>query len=210
MINHPFPPKSSKNNESQMNGLRMKRRNEKQGTFIIGISIMVFILCLMTACATTDPSNKRKPTSNLPESLSFIDSFNEDTKLFDEGLTSLKTTPERAPDYAGARIFFETLVRNHPESKWRIQAELWLDQLTAFSRLEEQLKTCQKKEEEGRAAQSRLQRENEQLQREIRQLNEKNQQELNRVNQENEDLKRDIQLLKNMEIQREKRERMLR
>jgi len=48
------------------------------------------------------------------------------------------------------------------------------------------------------------------LRRELRQLNEKYQEELNRVNQENEQLKRDIRLLKNMEIQRENRERMLR
>jgi len=88
--------------------------------------------------------------------------------------------------------------------------ELWLDHLDVLARLEEKLKTCQQKVEDGQSAQSRLQQENEQLRRELRQLNEKYQEELNRVNQENEQLKRDIRLLKNMGIQRENRERMLR
>ncbi len=212
MINRPFSPNPSENIKPETDGLWTKKRDRKQGTVIIRLFIMVLLLCLMAACTTTatNSSQKNKPTSNLPESLSFLDSFAEDRKLFDEGLNNLKTTPERPPDYAGARKSFETLVQNHPESKWRIQAEIWLDQLTAFSRLEEKLKNCQKIEEEGRTAQSRLQRENEQLQREIHQLSEKNQGELNRVNQENEQLKRDIRLLKNMEIQRENRERMLR
>jgi len=209
VANRLFPLNNNTETEaSAFSGVKKTGRKRTVTTRLLFLSLLI---CLVAACATTmERPREKKPAIVLPESLSFLDYSAEDRKLFDEGLTYLKTTPERPADYTGARKIFETLVQKYPDSKWRRQVELWLDHLDVLARLEEKLKTCQQKVEDGQSAQSRLQQENEQLRREFRQLNEKYQEELNRVNQENEQLKRDIRLLKNMEIQRENRERMLR
>lgn len=206
-----LPLNAVKNRGTEINASGMKKSGRKKGVLLLRVLFLNFLLCQMAACATmTEFPPEKKPTIALQQSLSFPDYSADDRKLFEEGLNCLKTIPERLPDYTKARKILETLVQKHPESKWRIQAELWLGHLDAFSRLEEKLNTCQQKVENNQIAQNRLQRENEQLRKEIRELTEKTQEELNRFNQENEQLKRDIRLLKNMEIQREKRERMLR
>jgi len=211
VANRLFPLNTVKKNNTETETSWRVKKTGPEGTAIIRLIFLSLLICLAAACATTtERPQEKKPAIALPESLSFLDYSAEDRKLFDEGLTCLKTTPERPADYTGARKIFETLVQKYPDSKWRRQVELWLDHLDVLARLEEKLKTCQQKVEDGQSAQSRLQQENEQLRMELRQLNEKYQEELNRVNQENEQLKRDIRLLKNMEIQRENRERMLR
>ena len=60
------------------------------------------------------------------------------------------------------------------------------------------------------AERTEAQQENEALQKKLRELNERLQMEMAALVQENEKLKRDLQRLKALEIELEKRERMLR
>ena len=208
-----FPSDTEKKkNNTEPECLEAKKTERKKGSVLARFLCSSLLICQMIACTTTttDLPTGKKPAVDLPESLSFLTYSTEDRKLFDEGLARLETTPERPADYAGSAKIFEMLVQKYPDSKWRRQAELWLEHLNALARLEEKLKTCQRTVEDSQTAQGRLQRENEQLQRDIRKLSEKNLEELKRVNAENEQFKRDIRLLKNMDLQRENRERMLR
>lgn len=189
----------------------IKKNGRVTEAWLLPFFLLSLLICQVAGCATTAaPPPAPQSTIARPESRSLFDYPADDRKIFDEGLACLKSTPEQPADYTRARNLFEMLVQQHPDSKWRLQAETWLDHLEALSRLEEQLKACRQSAEAGQNEHSRLQREIEQLRLETRQAREKSQEELNRLTQENEQLKRDLRLLKNLDIQQEKRERMLR
>jgi hypothetical protein len=115
-----------------------------------------------------------------------------DAAALNEGASYLGF-PEKPADYAKARASFETLIKNYPKSKWRPLAEtliLLLDDI--------------------QSVQARGQNENERLKKEIQALNGRFQAERSTLLQENEQLKKDIELLKKLEVQLDKREKMLR
>ena len=132
----------------------------------------------------------------------------EDRDLFAEGL-ALLNQPERL-DPAKARAVFVSLVERYPQSRWRSAAETFIrliDEIAASREegLRERLLTEQIQAERAGALQ-----ENEALKKKLRELTEKLQKETAALTQENEKLKRDLQRLKALEIELEKRERMLR
>jgi uncharacterized protein (DUF3084 family) len=103
---------------------------------------------------------------------------------------------EKKADYAKAREAFVEVLATYPDSKWRKLSE-------AVIRL---IDSLQSSEEKFHAEKARLQRENDQLRKENRRMLD----ELAKLIQESEQLKIDIQSLKSLEIQLEKREKMLR
>ena len=122
---------------------------------------------------------------------------------------ALLTVPGE-PDWEKARSIFLSLIREASGSRWRPAAE-------AFVRLIDERKTLdERRRQDGlRADQSgeerlKLAQENERLKKAAKETAEKLQTEIASLKQENEQLKRDIQRLKALEIELQQRERMLR
>jgi hypothetical protein len=128
-----------------------------------------------------------------------------DTDLFNKGMSYLGNN-EKVADYTGARSTFDELLKIYPDSKWRSISAVLI-------RLIDGMQSCKEKSsadriliEKTRDDKSRFLRETEQLKEDNRNLLE----ETARLIQGNELLKKDIQLLKSLEVQLEKREKMLR
>jgi vacuolar-type H+-ATPase subunit I/STV1 len=111
------------------------------------------------------------------------------------------------PNYKEARLRLEKLVREHPDGKWTPAAGALIACIQKIAELQNQLRLDKQR---AQSDHGKLAREIEGLRDGIRQTEEKYSAELIRLQQENEQLKKDIQQLKNLEIQLEKREKMLR
>lgn len=153
-----------------------------------------FVLLLSGACASSPPSSG-----------SFLLLTSPDAELFQGGMFHLGS-PEQPPDYGKAKAAFSALINTYPKSKWRGLSEQLI-------RLIDETQACQAKSvlaEKTREDRERLVLENEKLKQDIRQLNDKLKADTARLSEENEQLKKDIKLLKNLEIQLEKRDKTLR
>jgi len=146
-----------------------------------------------------------------PENISPINeqglfkSMPSDAELFQGGISHLGST-ENPPDYDKARSNFDALVNRYPLSRWKGLSERIIHLLDA-------IQSCQAKNISADKAledQQRLLLENEKLKKDVRHLNDKLKTETARLVEENEQMKKDIQLLKNLEIQLEKRDKMYR
>ncbi|MBM4271571.1 MAG: hypothetical protein FJ139_05360 [Deltaproteobacteria bacterium] len=122
-----------------------------------------------------------------------------DADLFHEGMSHLGGSGNNA-DYEKARAAFDRLVRMHPESRWKHLTEVLI-------RVIDDVYACRGRSDTGM---DRLLRENEQLKKNNRVLLEKLNSETAKLIQENDKLKKDIELLKSLEVQLEKRDKMLR
>ena len=175
-----------------------------------GIFFWVLAVFFLVGCAAAPPAIEKKdvaapavkPVEAAPPRL-----FEERDLLLDG--VALLNLPER-PDPEKARSLFLSLIQRYPQSRWRSAAEALIrliDEKDAFremSRLD-RLLVDKTKTERSRALQ-----ENDHLKKTVRELTEKLQSETAALAQENEQLKRDIQRLKALEIELQKRERMLR
>ena len=129
-----------------------------------------------------------------------------DHELFEEALSYLSNN-EKEPNYNEAKIRLEKLVEQYPNSKWTAGAQALIDGIDKISTLHAKLKLERQK---AQADHAKLTREIEGLKDTNRQVDEKHVVEMTRLQQENEQLKNDIQQLKKLEVQLEKREKMLR
>lgn len=132
----------------------------------------------------------------------------EDRDLFTEGL-ALLNQPDRA-DPAKARAVFISLLERYPQSRWRSAAETFIRLIDEIAAAREEGRHERLLAEQVRAELAGAMQENEALNKQLRELTEKLQKETTSLVQENEKLKRDLQRLKELEIELEKRERMLR
>jgi hypothetical protein len=133
----------------------------------------------------------------------------EDFNLLAEGI-ALLSSPDR-PDPTEARSVFASLLQRHPESRWRPAAETFI-RLIDEAEVSREMMNRQEHLllDKARAEQNRLLQENDDLRKTIRDLTERHQAETTVLTQENEQLKKDLQRLKLLEIELQKRERMLR
>lgn len=150
------------------------------------------LVAFLAACASAPP-----PPTGSPKVIerSIVTRAPSDADIFNKGLSYLGNH-EKAADYAKASEAFHELLSTYPGSKWRKLSEtmiLLIDKI-------------QSSEEKFRADKAKLLRENDQLKKDNKRLLE----ETVKFVQENEQLKKDIQLLKSLEVQLEKREKMLR
>jgi hypothetical protein len=134
--------------------------------------------------------------------------LHEDQDLFFAGIALLD--PPGSSDPAPARLVFAELVERYPQSRWRSAAETVLRLIDAGEAARSAGLRSELLREKGDAERSRALQENEQLKKTVRELTEKLQTATASLTQENEQLKKDLQQLKNLEIELEKRERMLR
>ena len=161
--------------------------------------IYFMIVTIMVAgCSTkavVDNANGR--TGSVERSSSIFSIEPSDRELFEEALSYLSNNKNEPK----ARL--ENLVAQFPKSKWVAGAQALLSSLDRISTLQGQLKQAQDEH-------VRLTKELEGFRDNNRQIEEKYAAEIIRLKQENEQLKNDIQQLKNLELQLEKREKMLR
>lgn len=132
----------------------------------------------------------------------------EERDLLLDGVALLNRPDQSEP--SKARSVFISLIQRYPQGRWRSTAEAFInliDERDAFREASRQdrLLTDRVKAEKAKALQ-----ESEALRKTVRELTERLQKETTALAQENEQLKQDIQRLKALEIELEKRERTLR
>ena len=98
------------------------------------------------------------------------------------------------------------MLKTYPKSKWRGLSETFIRLIDIEQLYEEQCRTDLQFIERAKGENTRLLKENEQVKKDNHRMLE----ETAKLIQENEQLKKDIQLLKSLEVQLEKREKMLR
>lgn len=180
--------------------------------------ILYLLVILMGACTKSLPpmaGQAKPPQQTVHESLIREPLFSKspkkdkDEELFIKGLHQL-ADPANENEYVLARHTLETLLNSYPDSKWRDAARAALRLIGEMDSYHEKLRTEQNMAKKLLADKTRTVQENELLKKELRLLNEKYQSEVASLQQENEQLKGDLQLLKNLELQLDRREKLLR
>jgi len=156
--------------------------------------LVLLIIFFLWACASSPPAPAPVTSPTVIEKSAVTEPLS-DSVIFNKGLSYLGSNAKSA-DYAKAREAFNELLIKYPGSTWRNSSETML-------RLMDKL---QSSEEKFHADKAKLLKENELLKKDNRRLLE----ETAKLVQESEQLKNDIQLLKSLEVQLQKREKMLR
>ena len=154
--------------------------------------LIFLLLVLLGACSSLPSPPGTPPRAN---EKSWFKRSPADEVIFYQGISCLEDK-EKAADYAKAKEAFNELLKTYPKSKWRGLSETFIHLIDTEVQLIEKAKENNAK----------LLKENEQVKKDNRRLLE----ETVKLIQENEQLKKDIQLLKSLEVQLEKREKMLR
>jgi hypothetical protein len=176
-------------------------------------SFWVLAFLLIAGCATA-PMVIEKQEAVAPAVKSAEEAPVAPPRLFEErdllmDGVALLNLPER-PDSEKARSVFLSLIQRYPQSRWRPAAEAFIRLIEERDASREMSRQDRLLVEKARTERSKAQQENDQLKKAVRELTEKLQSETAALAQENEQLKRDIQRLKALEIELQKRERMLR
>jgi hypothetical protein len=129
-----------------------------------------------------------------------------DQVLFDEALSSLRNK-QTEPNYIEAKTRLEKLLSRYPQTKWLESAQALIACLDKISTLETRLKQDKQK---AQTDQVKLLKEMEGQKESNKLVEDRYSAELAKLQMENEQLKNDIQQLKKLEVQLEKREKMLR
>lgn len=125
-----------------------------------------------------------------------------DAVMFNEGVSWLGLTDKPA-DYAKAKGIFAVLTQKYPQSKWRPPAE-------AFMHLIDAILSLQAKNLSSQDLAEKLKQDQKQFKKDIQALSGKFEAERAGLVQENEKLKKDMELLKQLEVQLDQRGKMLR
>ncbi|MGA2332242.1 MAG: hypothetical protein ABSG75_10810 [Syntrophales bacterium] len=165
--------------------------------------ILIFLLVvLLGACSSLPSPPGTPPRAN---DRSWFKRSPADVDIFYQGISYLGDK-EKAADYAKARATFNEVLNTYPKSKWRGLSETFIRLIDMEQLYEETCRTDVQFIEKAKEDNARLLKEIEQARKDNRRLLE----ETAKMIQENEQLKKDIQLLKSLEVQLEKREKMLR
>lgn len=178
------------------------------------IFTLCFFLFFIGACATPPVAVSKNNTASVNDSvvkrIPIFRSTSSDIEYLRHGISLIAGSADLQPDYANAKYSFELLLKEYPDSKWKESA-------TALIKIINDLQSCIEKEKAARILYGKNQeekagllQENEKLTKTNSMLNEKMQSEISKLVQENERLKKDIELLKDLEIKLDKRERLLR
>ncbi len=170
-------------------------------------------LLILTGCAATAPTVEKREVAVAPPPPTAAERvmaprLAEDRDLFLEGSALL--TPPAGPDRVKARLVFASLIQRYPQSRWRPAAEGFIRLIDESMASREAGRQDQLRQEKLRMERSAALQENESLKKTVRELRERLQTETAALIQENEKLRTDLRRLKTLEIELEKRERMLR
>ena len=175
--------------------------------------ILMIALLFLAGCATAPPAVDQavvvtEPPAPPIEQRIPPPRLTEDRDLFAEGV-ALLNQPDRG-EPTKARAVFVSLLERYPQSRWHSAAETFIRLIDEIASSREEGRHEQLLAEQVREELAGAMQENEALNKKLRELTEKHQRETASLSQENENLKRDLQRLKELEIELEKRERMLR
>jgi hypothetical protein len=175
--------------------------------------VRMVALLFLAGCAAAPPTVEQKivvaePPAPSIEKGATPPRLTEDRDLFAEGLAFLNQSEPAGP--AKARGVFISLRERYPLSRWRSAAESFIRLIDEIDASRESGRQDQLLLEKLRAERPEMLQENESLKKTVRELTEKLHTGTTSLVQENEKLKRDLQRLKDLEIELEKRERMLR
>ena len=162
---------------------------------------------MLAGCATNSVlENGGEQTGKARKASGIFSKDPSDKDLFQEALSYL-TQDQKEANYAEAQSRLQKLVSQFPDSQWITSAEALIIILDRISTLQAALK---KEKLKAQGEQVKLTKEVSKLRDNAEQIEGKYSVEIVRLQQENEQLKKDIQQLKNLEIQLERREKMLR
>jgi len=191
----------------------------------IGVMLAMFIL---VGCAATvpgpvpvtrpeipitpsvEPAPEPVPKSSLPRLAPGLSPqpVSADRDLLLEGIATLGRA--EGPDPPEARRIFSVLVEKYPKSRWRPVAETLIRLIDEGQKARERELQERILKERALAERNRALQENEQLKKAVRGLTERLQAETAALVRENDQLKSDLQRLKALEVELQRRERMLR
>ena len=185
--------------------------------------VLYLLVALLGACSASLPpvADQTAPPSAAPtvvapvaesQSNTLGSTFRtekKDEELFLQALQHI-TGPFNQESSATARQTLESLLSDYPQSKWSASAQTILRLIGELDANRERLASEQDMGQKLAADRNRTRQENEQFKKEQRLVREKYETELAELQQANEQLKKDLQLLKNLEIQLDRREKMLR
>ncbi|HUH66883.1 MAG TPA: hypothetical protein VLZ07_10660 [Syntrophales bacterium] len=160
------------------------------------------IIVMVTACSSL-PSPPATPPKTGEKG--WFNRGPSDVDVFYQGVYYLGDK-DRTAEYDKAKAAFGEVLTKYPKSKWRGLSETFIRLIETEQLFEEQSRTDVQVIESLKEDKAKLIKDNEQLRKENRKLLE----ETAKLLQESEQLKKDIQLLKSLEVQLEKREKMLR
>jgi len=175
-------------------------------------TILWSLALLLTAgcAATAPPAGQRDSAPSTPppveEPIPAIPA--EDRTLFYEGIFHLSRPGK--PETAEARRAFASFIQRYPQSPLRATADSFVRLIDEGESLRETGRQSSLLAEKLQAEKTRLQQENEQLKKTVRDLSERLKTAPAALSQENEQLRKDLRRLKELEIELEKRDRMLR
>lgn len=182
---------------------------------------MILVFFYLAGCAATAPVAVKPPEipdaplpgrppepAAAPPAASLPPAPLADRDQLLEGIAALARGGET--DLSAARGIFAALVENHPRSRWRPAAETLMGLIDGGRRAREQMGQERLLKERALAERTRALQENDQLRKAVRDLTERLQAETAALTQENDQLKSDLQRLKTLEIELQRRERMLR
>lgn len=181
-------------------------RRRLQGN-LARLVVVSFLVLLFGACAFSSTVTPGKESAQgiavVPvEKAGLFGKPQADAVMFNEGVSWLGLS-DKPTDYAKAKETFAGLTQNYPQSKWRPLAE-------TFIRLIDAIESLQAKNLSEQELTEKLQQDNERLKKDLQALSNRFQAERAGLLQENEKLKKDMELLKQLEVQLDRREKMLR
>ncbi|MFH2013235.1 MAG: hypothetical protein ABIJ37_11160 [Pseudomonadota bacterium] len=171
--------------------------------------VLFLITIFLMACASaapTIPDSGVLPAETVQETEDEVIIENKpvveiskpDKDLFLEAVSFLGNYEVNA-DYLKAKSAFKLLVKNYPKSEWCKLSETFVRIINNMLAMKEKSNSDKQLADKTQADKSRLFQENEQLKKDNEQLK-----------KDTDQLKKDIQLLKNLEIELEKRDKALR
>jgi len=160
---------------------------------------MAFVIAGCAHSPIIDKSNDRQSAAR--NGKSFFESRPSDADIINGALISLHKQ-EGEPDYNAAKARLAILIQDYPQSKWAESAQAVILIINNLLALQEKVKTqslALDKENAERTKQSK----------DYQYSEERDRAEISKLQQENEQLKKDIGLLKKLEIQLNRREKLL-
>ncbi|MDD5168184.1 MAG: hypothetical protein PHN75_05160 [Syntrophales bacterium] len=164
------------------------------------LDIFLLALTMMAVGACASMPEGKNPSATRPATVSYP----SDNALFQEGIALLGTS------YTNAREAFDKLVRVYPNSKWRPSAEALVRLLDDLNEAKSRAMVERREIRNLQGGTQEMQRLLDQSKKANRNLQEKLQAEIARLQLENEQLKNDLQRLKRLEIELQRRERSYR
>jgi uncharacterized lipoprotein YmbA len=173
----------------------------------------ILLALLLAGCAASVPTVEKKDTAALPSVPPVTEKqpaprILEDQDIFSRGLSLLARTD--GPNQAEARLVFVSLLERYPQSRWRPAAETLVRLIDEGQAMREARRQDRALIDQTLTEKEWLLQENDRLKKTVRELTDKLQAEMAGLSQENEQLRKDLKRLKDLDIELEKRERMLR